>query len=720
MVLLIIILGINSGRHLVTFINEHEELDIREAIYSWDCLSETQISKHVGRSVLRYNGLELPVEMRSFFNAESLSLGEKIEITLVHKENGVKYNSWIQMESHLDEHQVPYTRIYWDATLDDQIHDLISDTNNELVLIFDKSTLEKNEYYIKIGENELQSRDEQLKCPSPTAGNLTLPEILTEGSQENTADYSVSKSKEEAKIYFKKASEGRQEPVKNECLIEIEHKKILSLNKLSREQRLYAEVLTNQFPSGININNLLQVVRYIKACQRAFSEKYNEEWVTDYDHIFKEIQGVTVACDETTRLSVTSLNISDSLLEEILVLMHTLFESGEVIVSSNELYLRFKSRLLQTNIYNSTTLENVVRYCLRDKYSFIDGYICSQEISDLDGYIFDRVLTALLKFSEPMSIEELMHALPHFPKEKIRDCLKRSPEVIRGKRGYYTHIDCFDITLQDKELLRTTVTANMRDNEITTSGLFDAYLLINPDFFDRNIITDIVALSDIFKYCYPSEYTYKPGQIIKCGGSTLSSTEKVIRHLMSMESFTYQDMERYINSNHYNVTCRGVLKPILLKYFRLDKNRFVSIGQLIIPEETLEQIENLLMDELQAGYVCSANIKNYLSYPYVESNPCTPYLLESIIRIYGPSFRCPLKLIEYYNGCKKPRGIIVIANSDFNIYEDILIDVLSKRNRQKPFENQMEAIEYLKETKYMETAPRDGLTRMYSEAIARI
>ncbi|KAF1078378.1 hypothetical protein MKMG_00713 [Methanogenium sp. MK-MG] len=623
------------------------------------------------------------------------------------------------MGNHLDENRLSPTRIYWDETLGDLIDDLISDANDGLILIFVKSTLEKNKYYIKIEKSESQSENEQLKRPIPKPDSPVLPEIISEKSPENIFDDSFTKLKEEEGTHFKQTHVRGWEPLKNENLMKSGHGIIFTRNKLSREQELYTEVLTNQFPSGINLNNQLQVFRCMVAFKKAFSENYNEEWIGDYDQFIKGIIEITVACDETTRLSITSLDASDSLLNEILVQVNTLFESGEVIVSSDELYIKFKQRLLQTNIYNSTTLENVVRYYMRGKYNFTDGYICSQKLSNLDSYIFDRVLATLRKFSGQMSHKELIHTLPHFPDEKIRDCLNSSSKVIRGKKGYYTHIDCFDITLQDKELLLTTITENMQDNVITTAGLFDAYMAINPDFFDRNLITDIVTLGDIFKYCYPSKYIYKRGQIIFGGGSILSSTEKVIRHLMSMRSFTYRDMEEFEDSNHYNVACRGVLKPILKKYFRLDENRFISIDQLDISENVLNEIENLLMDELQTGYVCSANIKNYLSYPYVESNPCTPYLLESIIRIYGSKFRCPLKLIEYYTGCKKPRGIIVIADSDFKNYTDILIDVLKKQNNREPFKNQMEAIEYLKEINYMQTAPRDGLSGIYSKAIAK-
>ncbi len=691
----------------------------QDALHSWNRLSETQVNKRIDKSVLLCNGSYLPVRMCSFFDAESLNPGEKMEIILIHRDNGIKYSSCIRMGNHLDEQRIRHTRIYWDEALGDLIEDLISNSIEGLILIFDKSTLEKNKYYIQIEESKQEVGDEQLKHPIPKVDYPVISEI-TKKYQENNIDNPVRKTKEEGdKAHFKQVFEEGLGSAKNEKLMITGHQIILTQNKLSHEQELYAKVLTEQFPSGINLNNQLQVIRYKMACEKAFLERYNKVWAMKDDLFFNEIQKITVACDKTTRLSITSLNASDSLLEEIFVHVNNLFESGEEIVSSNELYTKFKPRLLHTNIYNSATLENVIRYYLRDKYNFTDGYICSQKLSNLDSYICDRVLATLLKFSEPMPYKEIIQSYPHFPEEKIRYCLKSSSKVIRGKKGYYTHIDCFDITLQDRELLLTTISENMQDNVITTAGLFDAYLAINPDFFDRNIITDIITLGDIFEYCYPSKYVHKRGQIILGDGSILSSTEKVIRHLMSMKSFTYQDMEDFKYSNHYNVACLGVLKPILQEYFRLDENRFISIEQVDIPKNVLNEIENLLMDELQTGYVCSANIKNYLSYPYIGSNPCTPYLLESITRIYGSKFRCPLKLIEYYTGCKKPRGIIVKLDSDFITYEDVLIDVLKKQNVWEPFENQMKAIEYLKEKNYMQTAPRDGFSRIYSEAIAK-
>lgn len=666
-----------------------------------------------------FNGLELPVCMYSFFNAESLIPGKILGITLIYKNSGINYSSCIRKGKYLDENRIFPTHIYWDEGLGDLIEKLVLNANDGLILTFVKSASEKNKYYFTIEESSSESESSQLIRAIPENGDHVLPAAITKQFQENDVGQSLAIPEVEAEAHFTQPIDKVQILEKNAIQMDEEDGRIPSPIKLSQKQRIYAEILTKEYPSGINLNNKLQFVRYKTACEKAFSERYQKGWVMDDDQFLKEIQVIIIPCDNSSWLSIKSLNISDSLLNEIIVQVNILFESGKTIVSSDELYINFKQRLLHTNIYNSTTLKNVLRYYLNDKYIFVDDYIYFEKVPNVDNYIFETVLATLKEFSGPISYKELIRKLSHFPEEKIKDCLSNSPEVIRGKKGYYTHIDCFDITLQDKELLLTTCCKNMDGNVMTTIGLFYAYQKINTDFFDRNIVTDIVTLGDIFESCYPSRFTYKRGQIILGDGPILSSTERVTRYLMSMKSFTYYDMEEYAKSNHHNVACRGVLKPILQEYLRLDENRFVSIDQLNIPQKVLNEIENLLMDELQVGYACSANIKNYQSYPYIGTNPCTPHLLESIVRIYGSKFKCPLKIIDYFTGCKKPRGIIVRLNSDFTTYTDILVDVLKKQNSRDPFVDQMQAIEYLKERNYMETTPRDGLSRIYSKAIGK-
>ena len=87
------------------------------------------------------------------------------------------------------------------------------------------------------------------------------------------------------------------------------------------------------------------------------------------------------------------------------------------------------------------------------------------------------------------------------------------------------------------------------------------------------------------------------------------------------------------------------------------------------------------------------------------------------MRLYGDQFRPKLRILDYYTGGKKPRGIILRADLHIQNHDDLLIDAMRKRNRTLPFEDANDALQYLKEAKYIDREPRGGIERLYRMAL---
>ncbi|MDU9376533.1 hypothetical protein McpSp1_11550 [Methanocorpusculaceae archaeon Sp1] len=155
-----------------------------QSIYSWDIFSEAQASKHIDKSVLKYDGSGVPVELRDYFEVNSLSPGEKQSVILFYE--GKEYSGVIEMENHNHPTRIPRTRIFWDKKFGDHIRAFCEADNDESEILFLKSASMKNHYYVKIIRSLPKSAEYLLTRPIP------LPEIPKEST--TMIDTEVQKS----------------------------------------------------------------------------------------------------------------------------------------------------------------------------------------------------------------------------------------------------------------------------------------------------------------------------------------------------------------------------------------------------------------------------------------------------------------------------------------------------------------------------------------------
>ena len=485
----------------------------------------------------------------------------------------------------------------------------------------------------------------------------------------------------------------------------------------SNEDNLFLTILDQTFPNGININNKLQLRKFHSSFCSSLSLG---NVLIDLNMINSKIKDLAIQDEGNIWIAQKSLNISDELLTKIITQIIDYLNNDEITVCFDKIYQQYESELISTKVYDSFILENLISRYLKKGYYYIDGYISKLKNDQWQNALNQKITLELQSYGGTIIYNELCDSLPHVPIEAIDKCL-RLPEVIGGgKSRCYVHINCLDITPDDVKVLHDLITSNLKDDIITTAHIFELFREVNPEFFEKNKNIDYRSLINIAEYFFKDEFYYKQGFVSKGREQNFSATEKVIKYLCNMSEFTYQDIETYRKDNHYNVAIKGVLWPILTqyRYLRLDEDRFVSSEILSIPQDILCEIGQLLDNELHYGYVCSDNIKNYLSYPHIGTNQFTAYLLESIVRIYGDNMLTPLKVIDYYTGGRKPRGIIVKRDSCFHNYEDVICDVMKKRHDTIPFEDLNEAIEYLKVQKYLEQGFA-GIKEIYLKAIGK-
>lgn len=87
-----------------------------EKYYSWEVINQKVVLKQTDKSVFDYNQTGIPIEIRSFWDAEGLKKGERVDLCLSYKRK--LYPAYIQMENS----SRLRTKLFWTRELIRCIH----------------------------------------------------------------------------------------------------------------------------------------------------------------------------------------------------------------------------------------------------------------------------------------------------------------------------------------------------------------------------------------------------------------------------------------------------------------------------------------------------------------------------------------------------------------------------------------------------------------------
>lgn len=110
--------------------------------YSWEVINAIVAIKKCDKSFFEHRGSGVPKEIRWFFNAENISNGEQIKLTLIYE--GKEYGAHIDMESSKNSR----TRIFWRGDLKKEF--------DQILIKYREQSEKRNEYpsiqFIKVSE----------------------------------------------------------------------------------------------------------------------------------------------------------------------------------------------------------------------------------------------------------------------------------------------------------------------------------------------------------------------------------------------------------------------------------------------------------------------------------------------------------------------------------------------------------------------------------------
>lgn len=162
---------------------------------SWIVQNEILAVKETDKSVFEHHGSGIPKDIRWYFEADNLSMNDRLDITLVYQ--GINYKAYIKREAALGR-----TRMFWYSGLSKKLNDYYDSKDKYPLLLFERE--EQARYKIKFLEGEKKKYIEPL---------------------DDT--YSVEEKEEHAKIMdiesLKLAAEKHTKKKPSEKVVEVKH-----------------------------------------------------------------------------------------------------------------------------------------------------------------------------------------------------------------------------------------------------------------------------------------------------------------------------------------------------------------------------------------------------------------------------------------------------------------------------------------------------------------
>jgi len=473
----------------------------------------------------------------------------------------------------------------------------------------------------------------------------------------------------------------------------------------SHEQLLINTVLDNSFKNGIKLGSIINIRKFMMA----FHDNYPDYKLSDDADILKEkIRRVTIQCPNDLYMTPNTIAKDIALIKDILSYIIDTLKSGKMVIYVENIYNRFKNRLLDTNIYSKDIFESLIKHYLKDDIIYSKGTILSEYGVKLN--IDDEVLEVLSGSDTSLNKQEIFVVLHHLTHSKIEHILKSDKRSIYIQRNIYWHIDKFEVTEDDKLLLDDIIRYEIKDGFISLKKLLDVLKMQAQEFIQKNNITNYICLRDILKYYFGDDFGFQY-TFIGRKNEEMSGVVATRNFLADKERFKLSELFDFIGENDLPKHYELFIKEASKEFIRINEQDFIKKTDFAISDLDIKNIEEVIQKYLTNGYFAINKIDSFAIFPtiYFQWNS---FLLKSIIETYCYGY----EIFDFSRSVTKPSGVIVSKMAGYKNFDEILIDVIAEQNKYHPFQSINDAQEYLYENAYIAQKKYKNFEVIFSSA----
>lgn len=474
----------------------------------------------------------------------------------------------------------------------------------------------------------------------------------------------------------------------------------------SHEQLLINTVLDNSFKNGIKLGSIINIRKFMMA----FHDNYPEYELSDDADILKEkIRRVTIQYPNDLYMTPNTIAKDIALIKDILSYIIDTLKSGKMVIYVENIYNRFKNRLLDTNIYSKDILESLIKHYLKDDIIYSKGTILSEYGVKLN--IDDEVLEVLSGSDTSLNKQEIFVVLHHLTHSKIEHILKSDKRSIYIQRNIYWHIDKFEVTEDDKLLLDDIIRYEIKDGFISLKKLLDVLNTQASDFIQKNRIVNHVCLRDVLKYYFGDDFGFQY-TFIGRKNEEMSGVIATRNFLADKERFELSELIDFIAENDLPPMMNLFVAEANKEFIRINEQDFIKKTDFAISDLDIKNTEEVIQKYLTNGYAAINKIDSFAIFPTLLNFQWNSFLLESFIENYCYGY----KIIDCSRSVTKPIGVIVSKMAGFKNFDEILIDALAEQDKFHPFQSIKDALKYLYDNAFIAQKKYKNFEMIYSLA----
>ena len=558
--------------------------------------------------------------------------------------------------------------------------------------------IEKPEEYQEL----LYKANELLEYPNEAPVQEKEIESIPNETSNLVVDASETKDDSALSIYI--PVDKNEYAMEEECAVaeNVEVESIVVVNQEKRTQEAsgldkYRMVMEQFFGNGIRVTSRLD--------QNRFSQRYrdchHEEMPkTNFEETIRSI------CYEKEGKCFLRANREQAgLLNQIIEELCDLFDQGYTCIYTACVYQHFKTQIEETfEIYGEELFFPVLMQSVGGRFSrnghdhlYRNGTRLAPE---------EDVKKFVRECQREISYEELEQELWFIPLTKIKQAIQKSPSIINTANCTYMSIDTFPITRDDlkkvKEIIKTGISTAPKGQLSSEECRRLIYIECKPVKIDTEQFS-LRGFHNSLGYLLRDDFAFSSKFVTEKDKKI--DTAKLYREFCEdRERFCLDDLKEF--SKEINVLINhDIVRRAMI---RIDEENFWSSELIHFNAERID--ESLEENFCRSEYLPIQNTEPLLSLlPSVDGVRWTGYLLESYL------FSFSKKFILMHKGFaeKNFNGVMVKKTAGFENYEQLIVDVLSKRNGWK---NKEDVYSILTDDGYITRAKYNGIEEIMKMA----
>ena len=436
---------------------------------------------------------------------------------------------------------------------------------------------------------------------------------------------------------------------------------------------LCARIVAKEFPNGIKIygGDDLQKLRELA------KKQYGDLNIPDEDRAFSaRLSDFLVISGRGMVTAKENIEIDISVIEQI---KEYIDEIEETDVYYTELFTRFEGILRMTsNVDNYNFLHGVLMMYYPEDYTYSRDCIIKKNKREMSGRFVDRIKKLIVNKNRPVHRNEIATVFPGATDAMLFRAIYTSEELFVWDYKLFSSASLLSISSEEKSYIKDIIDDIMEQNQGYCSDM-QLYCAILDDLkncLEKNGIKSATNLYYVCSYLFSNDYDFRRPHIGKKGTIDMMSLKDVALHLLgNTDEIRYNDFSDIAKRMKWSsTTMYQVFSTIEKDYIRLSDDRYIKKELFVINENTMSQIEEILLEKMKYDVLPITNFEEWELLPDIGYD-WNHSLLNSIVDKVSNI----LRIIEPRISDRRfERGIIVYNDSDFVDYADIVVHYMKQ------------------------------------------